>query len=322
MDRIIVGIDGGGTHTTLAVSNKEGCLLGLVQGEALNFNTIGMDTFRTHLRRALDEVERRYGPIEALSLGHSALDDEPSPQLAAEIMGDVFDVSRCYIHSDVFMALMGATLGEPGVAVVAGTGAMAVGMDDQGVQHVRGGWGYLLGDAGSGFFLGRQAMEAAAAAFDGVGPHTWLETAFLQHFRCTDPRAAIGQIYAPDYKPADMAAFAPKVLEGADQGDTVCNTIINESLNTLVGYAAGLMKDIGRAECTVGVFGGLFERSVRYREGFARRLERIYPQAKVGIPQLAPYVGAVVYYFLKKKELTQQVVANLRATAKGLQERK
>lgn len=114
MDRIIVGIDGGGTHTTLAVSNKEGCLLGLVQGEALNFNTIGMDTFRTHLRRALDEVERRYGPIEALSLGHSALDDEPSPQLAAEIMGDVFDVSRCYIHSDVFMAAHGGHAGRTG----------------------------------------------------------------------------------------------------------------------------------------------------------------------------------------------------------------
>lgn len=321
MAGIIVGIDGGGTHTTLAVSNKEGCLLGLVQGGALNFNTIGMEAFRAHLRQALEEVKRQYGPIEALSLGHSALDGEPEPGLAAEMMESVFDLERCWIHSDVFMALMGATLGEPGVAVVAGTGAMAVGMDAGGTQHVRGGWGYLLGDTGSGFYLGRQAMEAAAAAFDGVGPHTCLEPAFLQHFGCTDPRSAIGRIYAADYKPADMAAFAPKVLEGAAQGDTVCNIIVNESLNTLVGYADGLMRAIGRSDCAVGVFGGLFERSERYREDFTRRLQRIHPQAKVGLPQLAPYIGAVVYYFLKKNELTQQVVANLRATAKGLQER-
>ncbi len=322
MAEIIVGIDGGGTHTTLAVSNKEGNLLGLVEGGALNFNTIGMETFRAHLRQSLDEVERRFGPIEALSLGHSALDGEPDPRLAAEMMEGVFDVKRCWIHSDVFMALMGATLGEPGVAVVAGTGAMAVGMDEDGTQHVRGGWGYLLGDAGSGFFLGRQAMEAAAAAFDGVGPHTCLEAAFMQHFHCQDPRMAIEQIYAPDYKPADIAAFAPKVLEGGQQGDTVCITIINEGLNTLVGYAAGLMQEIGRRDCAVGIFGGLFERSTYYRTEFIHRLNRIYPQAKVGIPQLAPYVGAVVYYFLKQNELTQQVVANLRATAKDLQERK
>lgn len=321
MAEIIVGIDGGGTHTTLAVSNKEGCLLGFVQGGALNFNTIGMDAFKVHLRQALDEVKRQYGPIEALSLGHSALDGEPEPNLAAEMMEGVFDVERCCIHSDVFMALMGATLGEPGVAVVAGTGAMAVGMDSQGRQHVRGGWGYLLGDTGSGFYLGRQAMEAAAATFDGVGPHTCLEADFLQHFDCSDPRLAIERIYAPDYKPADMAAFAPRVLEGAAQGDMVCNTIINESLNTLVGYAGGLMQAIGRSDCVVGIFGGLFERSERYREGFTRQLKQLYPQAKVGIPQLAPYIGAVVYYFLKNNKLTQQVVANLRATAKGLQER-
>ena len=81
------------------------------------------------------------------------------------------------------------------------------------------------------------------------------------------------------------------------------------------------MRAIGRSDCAVGVFGGLFERSERYREDFTRRLQRIHPQAKVGLPQLAPYIGAVVYYFLKKNELTQQVVANLRATAKGLQER-
>ena len=105
MAGIIVGIDGGGTHTTLAVSNKEGCLLGLVQGGALNFNTIGMEAFRAHLRQALEEVKRQYGPIEALSLGHSALDGEPEPGLAAEMMEGVFDLERCWILSLIHISL-------------------------------------------------------------------------------------------------------------------------------------------------------------------------------------------------------------------------
>ena len=124
-----------------------------------------MEAFRKNLREALNEVEARYGRIEAVSMGHSALDKEPDAALAAELMEGVFPVEKTYIHSDVFMALMGATLGAPGVAVVAGTGSMAVAVDKEGSQHVRGGWGYLLGDAGSGFYLGQRGLIAAA---DGV----------------------------------------------------------------------------------------------------------------------------------------------------------
>ena len=321
MGGCILGIDGGGTHTTLAIADDEGRILGTEQGGALNYNAIGMERFRQNLKDAMNQVQDRYGTIEAISLGHSALDDEPDEQTARQMMQGVFPIERAYIHSDVFMALMGATLGAPGVAVVSGTGAMAVAMDASGRQRVAGGWGYRMNDAGSGFFLGQQGLTAAAAAFDGVGPKTSLTDAFMEHFTIPEPREAISRIYEEGYLPSDMAAFAPRELEAAPLGDPVGENIVSMALMHLSGYAIHLIEAIDLPDCTVGIFGGVFEHNPWFVSRFTQQVHDRFPHAKVGFPTLPPFGGALVYYFLKQNNLTQQIRDNLTVTYRTLQER-
>jgi N-acetylglucosamine kinase len=183
-----------------------------------------------------------------------------------------------------------------------------------------GGWGYLLGDEGSGYAIGQQGMMAAIRAFEEMGPGTSLTAAFEKHFNIISPRESINLIYSPDYKPADIAQFAPYVLQEAFLGDKIANGIVEQALDTLSGYAINLLKIVSCEGCPVGVYGGIFEHHPRFVDGFAQRVKRIYPDVTVGFPQLPPYLGAVAYYFSKQKNLTQQVMTNLLASQPGRKE--
>ena len=77
------------------------------------------------------------------------------------------------------------------------------------------------------------------------------------------------------------------------------------------------MGEIGKSDCSVGVFGGLFEHSEMFMNGFVDKLHAVYPKAQVGLPALAPNAGAVVYYFMKENKLTAQVTDNLMASSKA-----
>lgn len=181
----IVGVDGGGTKTTAVVTDATGAVIGLGRGGAGNYQTIGLDN-------ATDAIASAIGGAiqEAASTGGIApadLDNElivvlglagadrprDKANLQKALMAKLPAKPRyLVIENDARIALAGATGGKPGVVLIAGTGSIALGIDEQGQTIRCGGWGPILGDEGSGYAMGKAALIAVMRDYDGRGPST------------------------------------------------------------------------------------------------------------------------------------------------------
>jgi len=243
----------------------------------------------------------------------SALDDRPDQALVRQFAGDLLDADRLTMHSDVYMALMGATLGGPGAMVISGTGAMAIALDGAGRVHTRAGWGYLLDDPGSAYAVAVQALRAALSAWEGVGEATALCDRALQFFGTPDERALIASIYQPPVEPARIAQFARAVLSAAAEGDAVAAGLVDRNMAYLAGQAARLA-----ALCPPGagvyLYGGMFEHNAWVTGLFGEKLAALRPGAKTLRPEFPPEIGAVISHLKQAGGLTGGVVANLRRT--------
>ncbi|MFN2282877.1 MAG: BadF/BadG/BcrA/BcrD ATPase family protein, partial [Anaerolineae bacterium] len=133
------------------------------------------------------------------------------------------------ITHDARLALAAGTPEGWGIAVLCGTGAMVYGEDPQGQVARADGWGYLLGDDGSGYAIGRAALRAVARAVDGRGPQTALTEAILTHWSLRQPQDLIAHVYAPSTQRADIAALAVLVQTVALWGDAVAAAILQDA---------------------------------------------------------------------------------------------
>ena len=173
--------------------------------------------------------------------------------------------------------LLGALPDAMGVALIAGTGAIALGRDARGTTARANGWGHLIGDEGSGYALGHGAVRAATRAADGRGPATTLLAAITHAWALTTPADIIAHVYAHPDK-VEIARLAPLVLAAWRAGDAVAGRIVRRAAGELaasalaVGHALALPHDLPLA-CG----GALLTQAADYRECVYARLRRTQP---------------------------------------------
>ncbi|NNG35647.1 BadF/BadG/BcrA/BcrD ATPase family protein [Nakamurella aerolata] len=181
-------------------------------------------------------------------------------ELAAGLLGawPELAVRSAAVTSDALTAHLGALAGAAGVVLVAGTGATAVGVGTAGSVAVSGGWGPVLGDEGSGGWIGAAGLRAALRDLDGRGPRTGLRAAAEAMFGALQqlPRAV-----SDDGAPARATArFAGTVDDAAAQGDRVAADIIDHAAGELAAAAAAAAERVGADAdhpLDVSVVGGL-----------------------------------------------------------------
>jgi len=172
--RFLIGVDGGGTGTRARLCSAEGAPLGLgvagpsslSHGEAAAWQQI------------LQAIEQAFGQANvacppwadcALAAGLAGAND-PAQAAAFEALNPGFP--DLLLDTDSFTALVGAHGGRHGVVLIAGTGSVAEAWRADGTRSIAGGWGFPVGDEGSGAWLGLQAVRLAQQALDGRGPRT------------------------------------------------------------------------------------------------------------------------------------------------------
>jgi N-acetylglucosamine kinase-like BadF-type ATPase len=162
------------------------------------------------------------------------------------------------VTTDVEIALIAAFGDRPGIVVSAGTGSIAVARDRNGQLHRLGGYGWQMGDEGSGYAIGRAALGAASRARDGRSPATALERRMLEAARCADFDALVR--WAASATPGEVASLAPHVLEVAAAGDPVAQGIADYAARELSLLALLLAERLPDAEpIPVALTGGLLE---------------------------------------------------------------
>ena len=173
--RLFVGIDGGGTHSYGVAVNETGRVVATAHSGSLNFHGGGLERARKSLSELVDSLELHdITRVDRFVVGCAALFTDSTQAEKEQFCGGIVPMARARLVGDCVTAYHGACLSEPGVLVIAGTGSIVLVRNEAGEFSQLGGWGHLLGDAGSAWWIAQESIKAAIAASEDLGPPTEL----------------------------------------------------------------------------------------------------------------------------------------------------
>jgi N-acetylglucosamine kinase-like BadF-type ATPase len=293
----VLGVDGGGTRTRAVITDGYRRPLGSGTAGASNPQRVGVASAASEVRRAVDEACRAANitrdAIAWAEIGLAGVrDDGIRARMSETLAGLSFD--RFEIVTDAEIALFGATGGEPGLVVIAGTGSVCLGRNRRGANAWAGGWGPLAGDEGSGAWLARQALQRIARAADGRGAATALTAAALDYFGIKAIKDLAGAIYHADMTNERLAGFGRAVVGAAQSGDAVASEILRAGGQELGLMAATVIRKL-KLETThvsVAYTGGVFEAGELVLDALRDELGKVAPEHTLMRPRLAPALAA------------------------------
>ncbi len=297
---LFLGVDGGQSSTLAVICDEEGRLLGSGNGGPSNHihEPGGMERLRSALRDSVLGAWEQAGFSQTVPprFASAGLGMTGSGEYAAETLDQIAACEHKTVVHDSISAHAGALAGAPGVIVIAGTGSVALGVDAGGKALRVGGWSHLMGDEGSGYDIGRQALSAAARMEDGRAPVSRLHAAVLAHFHAQTLWEVHAQIHAPGASRAEIAALARVTAGCAQEGDETARVIFQQAGYQLAELALAALRGL-RMEgvpTPVAPVGGVFQAGELILAPLRRFLQAGAPLARVVSPLLPPAFGAVI----------------------------
>ena len=175
-DGFFIGIDGGGTRSRLVAMNENMEAACHLQGGSTNIASETYEGVYTNIKNLLNELtdatQAGLASVLSLCIGSAGASTGNNAQLLEKIFRDIGYTGKLTIMNDAELVLLAATRGEPGIIIISGTGSVGYAIDKEGATHRAGGWGHLIDDAGSGYRIGMDAIQAALMDFDGRGEKT------------------------------------------------------------------------------------------------------------------------------------------------------
>ncbi len=292
----VLGIDAGGTKTVCFLAGEDGTVVGEARAGGANLQAEGELAVEKVLHTVMDQaVGGRAVDVAAVCLGMAGVDREADGAVVRAIMRRIGSKVPTLVVNDALVALVAAVGDDPGIVVICGTGSIAYGRSARGVAARSGGWGYLLGDEGSGYWIGCRALQAVARASDGRGPKTALSPKVLAHFGVARPSGLIPEIYDRPVRHHALAQVARAVQQARDEGDEVATRILEQAAHELIAAARSVTERLQMHDESFDfvLAGGVFNGVPWLAEELVRRLPAVAPKAAVRRLTVEPAVGAV-----------------------------
>lgn len=295
----VLGIDAGGTKTVCLLADGEGRVLAEARGGGANLQAHGeleVEKVLHHvMTSALAGSAADEGRPAAICLGIAGVDRPQDAEAVRGIMERIGSKARTLVVNDALVALAAGAGDEPGVVIISGTGSIAYGRNPAGRAARAGGWGYLLGDEGSGFWIGRRALSAIVRAADGRGPATALTGLVMTHLNLVRPSDLIHQTYYRDLRRGAIAGLAPLVEKARAGGDPVAADILGQAGRELTAAAASV---VTRLDMRGDVFptllaGGIFKAVPWLADEVMRLVSEVAPRSEARVLEVEPALGAV-----------------------------
>jgi glucosamine kinase len=289
----VLAIDGGKTKTLIA-PYRDG-----QRGEVSRIG--GLENIAApggprEIRQVLASVigpEIPRGPWEAVAIGLTSVHGRtPNADVMLDILEDLVDAKRMIVASDVVTTYCGAVGSEPGAVVAAGTGSIALGLAEGRSARVDG-WGYLIGDEGSGFAIGRAGLRAALRRLDGRGGSAALLERAAEYFGSTD--GITRTVYGSSLPVATVAAFSAEVAKAALDGDALSQHIWLDAAKSLAEMVVSAARQVtDRPDVRISYSGGLFGAGELLLRPFVAAVKRELPEAAVRDPDGDALDGAAL----------------------------
>src|SRR3954463_4495906 len=292
----VLGIDAGGTKTVCLLADESGTILSEARGPGANLHAAGELAVEKVLHEVMERAigDRTLMPA-AICLGIAGVDRDDEAQVVRAMMRRIGYKSRVLVVNDALIALVAGARDDPAIVLIAGTGSIAYGRNGSGEAARAGGWGHMIGDEGSGYWIGREALAAVMRGADGRGPETALATEILAHFNVSDVSRLPRIVYDRDPPRMSVAALGPIVQHVAEQGDAVAMRILERAADELVLGARSVTTrlEMRGDEFTFLLAGGVFRVVPWLAEELPRRLVEVAPRCDVKVLAPAPAMGAV-----------------------------
>jgi glucosamine kinase len=293
---VYVGIDGGGSSLRVVVVDAALNVLAETRRGTANPNTTGHDTaaalIQDAIREALILAGKNRVDVAGAGIGIAGASNVHSADWLREVVSAALPGAHSVPSSDNEIALVGAQGERYGVLLLAGTGSVGYGVNRAGESVRVGGWGYLLGDEGSGYWIGAQALRCFTRHADGreSAPSRLVER-IAQALDLGTPWAVIAWMYGdPTPRVRDVAALAPLVLEEAAAGDSQAAQIIETAAQDLAEMHRAIVTQLSMDSPPVAFAGGLLEKS----NPLSDRLCALLNLPAHPVPKYPPAVGAAL----------------------------
>ncbi|WP_018637539.1 BadF/BadG/BcrA/BcrD ATPase family protein [Parafrankia elaeagni] len=330
----LLGVDGGGTKTTAAVLDLRRAALSTFTAGPSNPDVNGLDvaaeSITEAVRGALDAAGASAGDLGGAVLAIASADSEENQAALRDRLPHLARVEHVLVLNDVVAAWAAGTLGRPGVAVISGTGSNTLGVAADGRTWRCGGWGHLLGDEGSGHWIGLEGIRAAVAFRDGRAPWSAIVPRLLTFYGLSQVEDVDDLVYTTLDK-SGIAAFAAEVAaaaagggqDGADAGDgdggggdggdgdgggdggggggggdrsdEVARGILAEAGRLLAEQTLTAITRTGlTGDFPVAMVGGAFRSGPAFLDAFTAHVTAGSPGARFVWPTISPATGAVL----------------------------
>jgi N-acetylglucosamine kinase-like BadF-type ATPase len=317
-----LGVDGGQSHTTALIADEGGRLLGRGQGGPSNHTRApgGRARLESAVRDSVGRALQSAGLMSHKDIrsirfhsAHLALTGEPEGKL--EVVQEVLKADLLAVDHDAPAALAGATAGEDGIIVLAGTGSVAFGTWRG--QPVRiGGRGYLFADEGSAFAMSKTAVARAIRCEDRNLDLGELRTLLLSFFQKHNARDIAEDFYIDRISRDQLAAFALPLCELAERGNRSALEILEAAAQDLSEMAEAAAARLGAENEKIRVsFGGGVFKSTIVQVRFTSLVKSRLCRAEIAAPHFGADVGALLLaYRLAGTEITTELIETLRAS--------
>lgn len=275
-------VDGGGTKTAcrvLEISTEGMTILGAAAATGSNPAEIGVDAAVEAILTAVREATRQARLEEASRIERAALaiagtlDQRLRADLEEALRGKL-PANRCRVFPDIVPPLFWASAVGPSIGVIAGTGSVAVARTPCGRCTVAGGWGYLLGDEGSGYAIGREALRYTLEQLEAAHPLSPLATEVLHEAGVATTNELKRYVYASTHPRRTIAGLARSVFILGEHPDARQESIVNQAAQDLARLAlrASARLALDWPTTPVAASGGLFAAGETIRAPFRRAL--------------------------------------------------
>ncbi len=290
---IAVGVDAGGS-STVAIAMRDGELLRPATGPGANVGITGVDRAAVTIGDTISAASDSARP-DAVVVGVAGGGTERTASALLAALTSRFPQTRIEVTDDAHVALRAGVPAGDAVALIAGTGSIAYAEID-GKVYRAGGFGYLVGDEGSGFAIGASAIRLALKSAEGRAPEDALTQAVLTRIGAQNARETVAFLYCSDAPVATVASFAGLVLETAAAGERSSVKIVQSAALDLFELVRAICRvaSIGSGkETPLALCGGVLGENSMLTYLLETRLTNELPHLAIVKNATAPHFGAL-----------------------------
>ncbi|MEK3794474.1 BadF/BadG/BcrA/BcrD ATPase family protein [Paenibacillus sp. FSL R7-0204] len=294
----IVGMDGGGTKTAVIVTHEdqEEPVLSFSVGP-INYNGGDAGAIAAAFGEIFNQIRScctSLAEVLHVCIGAAGVSNPAVADFLEQQVRDNGYRGPLTITGDQETALYGAQNAMQGIILIAGTGSICFGVNETGERHRTGGFGHLIDDEGSGYYIGRELLSVLVQAEDGRIADTMIPALVYKQLGLGTVQEVIGFVYDKNTTKKDIAALAPVMTAACGLGDARALKLAEQCAARLFELVVPVIERLELYESKVAIAGSVLQKSRFVREALERKLVRSYPKTQLIMPVHNAAYGAVL----------------------------